>query len=126
MDMQAVPRPLSQEDLARSIAQCIQNLPVALDDDGVVRVGGTRVRLETIINAFHLGCTAEEIMLKYPSLELRDIYAVIASYLGRSDEVRIYLESRRSQVEEADRELEARLPSAGIRERLLARRQATS
>lgn len=126
MDMQAVPRPLSQEDLARSIAQCIQNLPVALDDDGVVRVGGTRVRLETIINAFHLGCTAEEIMLKYPSLELRDIYAVIASYLGRSDEVRIYLESRRSQAEEADRELEARLPSAGIRERLLARRQATS
>jgi uncharacterized protein (DUF433 family) len=126
MDMQAVPRPISQEDLARSIAQCTQNLPAALDDDGVLRVGGTRVRLETIINAFHLGCTAEEILLKYPSLELRDIYAVIASYLGRSDEVRIYLESRRSQIEEADRELEARLPSAGIRERLLARQQTPS
>ena len=34
--------------------------PIQADDDGVLRVGGTRVRLETIINAFKSGSAAEE------------------------------------------------------------------
>jgi hypothetical protein len=37
--------------------------PLSVDDDGVLRVGGTRVRLETVINAFQVGCAAEEILL---------------------------------------------------------------
>ena len=56
--------------------------PVEMDEDGVIRVAGTRVRLETVIDAFNNGCTPEEILLKYPSLNLTDIYAVITS--GRS------------------------------------------
>ena len=90
----------------------------------VLRVGGTRVRLETIINAFDLGCTAEEILLKYPSLELGDIYAVITTYLRSSKEIGPYLESRRSRIETSDHELEARYPAAEARQRLLARRKA--
>jgi hypothetical protein len=37
--------------------------PLSVDDDGVGRVGGTRVRLATVINAFQAGCAAEEILL---------------------------------------------------------------
>jgi len=51
--------------------------PIQEDDAGVLRVGGTCVRLETIINAFNNGSTAEEILLKHPSLNLTDIYVVI-------------------------------------------------
>lgn len=32
-------------------------LPLAADDDGVIRVGGTRVPLATVITTFHQGAT---------------------------------------------------------------------
>jgi len=98
--------------------------PLIKDEDGVFRVGGTRVRLDTVVGAFHHGCTPEEILFKYPSLNLDDIYAVIAYYLRHREEVEAYLAERRLLIEEAEREIEARFPSAGVRERLLARRVA--
>jgi uncharacterized protein (DUF433 family) len=97
--------------------------PIRADDDGVLRVGGTRVRLETIINAFKNGSAAEEILLKYPSLDLTDIYAVITYYLWSHEEVEAYLEERRRTAEIVRRENETRFPPAGVRERLLARRR---
>ena len=70
--------------------------PLLLDRDGIYRVGGTRVRLETVVTAFQNGCTAEEILLKYPSLSLGDIYAVIAYYLTHRETVDAYLDARRA------------------------------
>ena len=96
--------------------------PILKDEDGMFRVGGTRVRLDTVIGAFQNGCTPEEILFKYPSLNLTDIYAVITYYLQHSKEVDEYLTERRIVIEEAEREIEERFPSAGVRERLLARR----
>ena len=96
--------------------------PIQADDNGVLRVEGTRVRLETIINAFKSGSAAEEILLKYPSLNPTDIYAVITYYLWSREEVEAYLEERRRVEEAVRRENETRFPPAGGRERLLARR----
>ncbi|MEW5830264.1 MAG: DUF433 domain-containing protein, partial [Chloroflexota bacterium] len=45
-----------------------QPLPLAVDIDGVVRISGTRVTLDTVIYAFLDGATAEEIAQQYPSL----------------------------------------------------------
>lgn len=42
--------------------------PLVADEDGVIRVAGTRVQLETIVLAFDAGATAEEIVQQYPSL----------------------------------------------------------
>jgi len=100
--------------------------PLQRDTDGVFRVGGTRVRLETIITAFENGCTPEEILLKYPSLALRDIYAVITYNLQHPEAVAEYLAERRLLIEQTEREIEERFPSAGVCERLLARRKANS
>ncbi len=92
--------------------------PIQADDSGVLRVGGTRVRLETIINAFKSGSAAEEILLKYPSLDLTDIYAAITYYLWCREAVEAYLEERRRIEEVVRRENETRFPPAGVRERL--------
>jgi uncharacterized protein (DUF433 family) len=70
----------------------VQPPPIQEDDAGILRVGGTRVRLGTIINAFNSGSTAEEILLKYPALNLTDIYAVITYYLWCREEVDAYLD----------------------------------
>ncbi len=43
-----------------------QAVPMKVDQDGVIRIGGTRVRLDTVIFAFNEGYTAEEIASQYP------------------------------------------------------------
>jgi uncharacterized protein (DUF433 family) len=80
------------------------------------------VSLDTVIGAFNLGCSAEEIVMKYPSLQLPDVYDVITYYLHHREDVEDYLEQRRAQAEEIRRKIEQRFPTQGIRERLLARR----
>lgn len=97
-------------------------IPLRADSDGVIRVGGTRVTLDTVIAAFQEGATAEEIAQQYPSLNLADIYAVIGYYLRHSEEVGAYLEQRRQQAEASRKQNEARYDPQGVRERLLARR----
>lgn len=98
--------------------------PIQMDRDGVVRVGGTRVRLDTVIGAFDNGCSPEEIRLKYPSLNLTDIYAVITYYLWHREEVAAYLAERRRVEEQVRQENEGRSRPEGVKDRLLARRRA--
>ena len=98
--------------------------PLQQDQDGVVRVGGTRVQLASVLIAFNRGHGAEEIVLMYPSLNLTDVYAVITYYLWHRAELDDYLRHEERLAEESRREAEQRFPSAGIRERLLARRRA--
>ena len=101
-------------------------VPLESDLDGVVRVSGTRVQLDTILTAFQQGSSAEEIVLKFPSLQLTDVYSVITYYLWHRQEVDAYLQQRREQAESVQAENEARFPSQGILQRLLARRAASS
>lgn len=99
----------------------IEPVPLVADADGVVRVGNTRVTLDTVVAAFLEGATAEEIVHQYPSLHLADVYAVIAYYLRRRITVETYLGVRRAQGEKTRRENEDRFDPAGVRERLLSR-----
>lgn len=92
------------------------------DADRVIRVGGTRVTLDTLVEAFNEGATAEEIVQQYPSLELGDVYAVIGYYLHNRANIEQYLERRREEASRVRRENEARFSPDGIRDRLLARR----
>src|SRR5438093_3674215 len=96
--------------------------PLRVDEDGTIRVGATRVTLDTVITAFSNGASAEEIVMKYPTLDLTDVYAVITYYRWHPDEVEAYLEQRRQQAAEIRQKMEALFPPQGVRERLLARR----
>lgn len=96
-------------------------IPLKMDADGVVRVGGTRVTLDTIVAAFDEGATAEEIVQQYPSLHLADVYAVIGYYLRRRPEVEAYLRQRQQQASEVRRQNESRFDPRDVRNRLLAR-----
>jgi len=106
-----------------SISIVAEPAPLTVDADGVIRVGGTRVTLDTIVAAFLDGATAEEIAQQYPSLDLADIYAAISYYLRHRPEVEAYLQQRRRLAEEVRRENESRFAPHGVRARLLARRQ---
>jgi uncharacterized protein (DUF433 family) len=96
--------------------------PMHIDEDGAIRVGGTRVTLDSIVAAFEEGATAEEIVQQYSSLRLADVYAVIGYYLRRRSEVEEYLSQRRQQSAEIRRQNEAQFDPRGVRDRLLSRR----
>ncbi|MGB3402663.1 MAG: DUF433 domain-containing protein [Microcoleaceae cyanobacterium] len=66
-------------------------MPLQTTADGVVRVGKTRVTLDTVVAVFKQGATAEEIVYRYPSLKLADVYATIAFYLNHESDVEAYL-----------------------------------
>ena len=89
--------------------------PLTTDQDGVVRIGNSRVTLDTVVYAFNEGADAEEILDGYPSLKLADIYSVIGYYLRHRTEVDTYLKNREAFRAEVRRENESRFPNAGYR-----------
>jgi len=95
------------------------------DNAGVLYVGKTRVPLDTVVFAFNEGATPEEIVWRYPTLDLMRVYAAISYYLQNRGEVENYLEERAVRHAEIKAEAEARFNPKGIRERLLARRNQT-
>lgn len=105
-----------------TIAASPEPVPLETDADGAVRVGGSRVTLDTLVAAFQAGDSPEEIHEQYPTVDLADVYAVLAYYLRHTREVDTYLDSReqaRATVRATD---EDRFAPEGIRARLLARR----
>jgi uncharacterized protein (DUF433 family) len=100
-----------------------QPAPLRQDEHSVLRVGGTRVRLDTVIGAFHQGCSPKEIQRRYPSLNLTDIYGAITYYLWHQKEVDLYLEEQRRQAEDVRKWIQKANPPEEFR-RLLMERQA--
>ena len=100
-----------------------ERVSIETDADGVIRVGGTRVTLDTVVAPFDSGATVEEIIQQYPSLTLADVYSVIAYYLRHQPEVRAYVTKRQQQAAQVREENERRFDPAGVRDRLLARRR---
>lgn len=98
-------------------------VPLSLDGDGVARVGGTRVTLEAVVDAFKRGTTAEEIAQQYHTVELSDIYSVLGYYLHQREEVEAYLEDRAGKSEAIRFEIESKFDPTGIRDRLIRRSQ---
>lgn len=99
-----------------------EQIPIKIDNDGVARVGGTRVTLDTVIYAYEQGNLPETIVDQYKSLSLADVYQVIGYYLHHREEVDKYLAERKQRALEVRRENEARFSPDGVKDRLLARK----
>ena len=99
--------------------------PLRLEASGAIRVGQTRVLLELVVHAFQDGATPEEIVQGYSTLDLADVYAVIAYALRHPEEIEAYLAEREQEAEEVRRKIEAAQGDLGdIRRRFLARQKS--
>jgi uncharacterized protein (DUF433 family) len=98
--------------------------PLRLDPNGTLYVGETRVPLDTVVGVYATGASPEEIVRRFDTLRLSDVYAVISYYLDHREEVETYLSERRRLAAEVRSENQARFPTEGLRERLLARQQS--
>jgi uncharacterized protein (DUF433 family) len=102
-------------------AAALEPIPLSTDSDGAIRVAGTRVTLDTVIDTFMTGASPEEIAQDFPVLRLDDVYAVLTYYLRHREEVDVYLRDRRARAKAVRNDIEARSPQAGLRDLLLAR-----
>lgn len=95
-----------------------------VDEGGTIRVGPTRVTLRSIVEAFKTGASAEEIVLRYPGLDLTDTYAAITAYLRNRTELDDLLAEEEREIEELQAQWDARPGVAELRGRLRAVKEA--
>ena len=98
--------------------------PLRVDDSGSVRIGPTRVTLDTLVSSYRDGSTAEELVQQYPSLSLADVHATLAFYLTHQSDVDAYLQQRQRDAIDTRRRVEQVCDQRGLRDRLLARQAA--
>jgi uncharacterized protein (DUF433 family) len=67
--------------------------------EGIYRVIGTRVSLDSIVHAFWRGQTAESIAQSFPVLTLEQVYGALTFYLGNKAEVDAYLQQASEEFE---------------------------
>lgn len=100
------------------------SVPLSTNADGVILVGNTRVTLDTVVGNYKQGISPEEIVSRYSSLNLSDVYSTIAFYLSYQQEVEEYLQQRRLIAQVIREENQRQFNSQGLRDRLLARQAA--
>src|SRR6516162_8015108 len=97
-------------------------VPLREDPPGAVRVGSSRVLLELVLRAFKAGATPEAIVQSYDTLNLADVYAVVARYMAAPEPFEEYLRIREETAAEARRRIEEfQGPQGNLRAVLLAR-----
>ena len=98
-------------------------LPLRVDEHGTIRVGASQVLLDIVIREFNNGAEPEAIAHGFPTLNLADVYGVIAYYLRHQKDIDEYIHVRRQEAEKLRQEIEATQPSRfELRAKLLARK----
>ncbi|MCG8625434.1 MAG: DUF433 domain-containing protein [Proteobacteria bacterium] len=79
-----------------------------------IRIKGTRVGIEVVIEKFLEGARPEEIQRHHPHLTLKQIYATITYYLFNQEQIDAYIKAGRKRVEAAYEE-QRKNPSLGVK-----------
>jgi uncharacterized protein (DUF433 family) len=102
--------------------------PFKATEHGSIRIGNSRVTLDSVINEYKLGATAEQIAYSFPSLQLSDIYLTVAYYLIHKNEIEAYLAEQEKEANELRQHIESsseyQKTRGELRERILARWEA--
>jgi uncharacterized protein (DUF433 family) len=89
-------------------------VPLRMDQSGSIHVGNTRVLLDLVISAHNAGATPEQIVESYTTLDLADVYDVIAYYLRHRAELDEYIAQRVTEADELRKEIEANQDHSGL------------
>jgi uncharacterized protein (DUF433 family) len=90
-----------------------------------IRIKGTRVGIETVLDDYLGGTSPEEIAARYRTLTLEQVHATIAYYLHKQEEIDQYLERWRVYTEAAWQEQQSNSPEfvRELRERIRRKRE---
>ena len=96
--------------------------PVRRNSAGVLRVGDSRVSLDSVVYLFNKGETAAEIQYAFDSLSLAQVHTAIAYYLHNKEKVDAYLAEREIKKAKIREEITSKYSKPGMRELLLSRK----
>jgi len=91
-----------------------------------IRIKGTRVGIETVLDDYLNGASPEEIAARYRTLTLEQVYATITYYLSHQSEVEAYLARWQAYAEAAWQEQQRNPSPAALRLRELKTRRLMS
>lgn len=91
-----------------------------------IRLKGTRVGIETILEDFFNGSSPEEIAIRYTSLNLEQVYATITYYLHNREKIDAYIQAWRQYTDQASKEADENPPEVIKRLRRLKATQSHS
>jgi len=111
-----------------SNVETTMTVPLTTTEFGTIRVGNSRVSLDSVVYHYEQGATAERIAESFPSLDLAEIYAVIAYYLANRKSVEEYLRQQEAEADALQQQIESdpgqQKATNQLRERIRARRVA--
>jgi uncharacterized protein (DUF433 family) len=100
-------------------------VPLTVTEYGTIRVGDSRVSLDSVVHHYKLGATAEQIAYSFPSLRLAHIHLAIAYYLTHREAIDAYLQQQETEADTLREKIEADPVRRGemieLRERIQAR-----
>lgn len=89
------------------ILETTQTVPLETWKDGSIRVKGSRLLVDMIINAHERGDTPEDIADSFPAVKPAEVYSIIAYYLTHKTEFEKYLAKRQAEAEEIRQKIES-------------------
>lgn len=106
-----------------TLTDTFQTVFLTKTEDGTIRIGKTRVTLESVVHQYSIGATPEEIAQKFPALKLAEVYAVIAYFLNNHEQVAKYIleQEIEGDIVQAKVEAEYMLQTTSLRQRIMTR-----
>ena len=104
-------------------------VPLRADGHGGLRIGQTRVSLESVWHQYRQGASPAEIVQAFDTLHLDDLYLVLAWALRHPEDLDAYLKRRHEEAVQLRRQLEeagvtpSQEESAQLKEKLRVRWQ---
>ena len=96
--------------IMREVMAVLETTKISLlveTEDGTIRIANSRVSLDSIVYHFKLGASAEQIVQKFPSLDLADVYGAISYYLNNKPKVEEYLQKQEIEADLLQQEIES-------------------
>ena len=102
-----------------------QPVPLETWDDGTIRVGGTRLLIDMVVDAHNRGACPEDIYESFPSksYSVADIYSVIAYYLSHKSAIDKHLANKTIAAEKVWKKIEADPKHIEFMEKLRVRKE---
>ena len=94
-----------------------ENVPLVTDHEfGVIRIPGTRLKLQTVITMCYMGVTdPEEMSRRFDTLKVETAERILEWYHTRQEEVDAYMEWTEQRAQETRDRLEPRMAEHGRR-----------
>lgn len=85
-------------------------VPLTQLENGTLRITGTRIPLELVVEHYNAGETPEQIVEAFDTLRLSDVYTLVGYYLENRAAIDEYVRRMDELGDEMERKIKAELP----------------